>query len=571
MQGFKSTTTFWLDRNADLQKPTTFDFYWCKGALCGISVSLSDQKRDCGLLDLFGSETDSLYIRPGDWVDSFILNVSETTVHGSLTVSGITVRKLSGKEVHFGKKEGYKRMLAPVVGNGIVGVKVELAENKVTRIGLVESSSTTFATKHPIGDITLRQLLWKDKIPSLELRFDKFETGYWLLESHYDLLPMEVLVFGHTVDELATMVGLSASRDLRWLSIHRSDGSKEEVGSRFSDCQVTIPSPEESGKAGYENVLIEESTKYFPVDGPGGEHIIGFEMTIGALPVGIRIITNRGRQVTFGKRHDNNHVQYAADSGFGVAGIYCSFAYHSLPSSQLSTISLVQSPNFTTEHPDYGALEDSAGTAWEPQPPPLNWQAVGPCYGSNENAEVATTIDFSRSVSRIQGLLPAPEWMDVIELGGFAIYYQDGEILNLGLTTPLWPKIGKRTVGHLKSMPRHFRMATSMSRDKVNGRPHVSTDEEALAQPTEWVLPGSGERLVAVSVWSGKFLNGIQFHTASGNNSPKWGQCGGEPSARISPGGDDGVVALKISLGSRRGGYSACSIAPQAVQAMGET
>ena len=47
---------------------------------------------------------------------------------------------------------------------------------------------------------------------------------------------------------------------------------------------------------------------------------------------------------------------------------------------------------------------------------------------------------------------------------------------------------------------------------------------------TEWPVPG--HKIRRVTIWSGTYLHGFQFHCRSGEDSPKWGKCGGSRSAR---------------------------------------
>lgn len=80
--------------------------------------------------------------------------------------------------------------------------------------------------------------------------------------------------------------------------------------------------------------------------------------------------------------------------------------------------------------------------------------------------------------------------------------------------------------------------------DKADGAvPHVKltywphlpdirggTGEDAATLETEWPIPG--HKIRRVTIWSGTYLHGFQFHGRSGEDSPKWGKCGGTPSAR---------------------------------------
>ncbi|KAK3062829.1 hypothetical protein LTS18_003281 [Coniosporium uncinatum] len=221
--------------------------------------------------------------------------------------------------------------------------------------------------------------------------------------------------------------------------------------------------------------------------------------------------------------------------------------------------------------PDFEALEDAVGRKWVPHPPPPSWTpVVDDFYGKEAEGRVASYIELSRPIARIEGLLPAPQWMDMTELGGFTVTYADGERLVYGATTKHWPK-DTTEAQRLEDMPKLEDMATSFPPHKDWGEvAHVQSDEEALAQATTWDLGETGERVVAVSVWAAQLLNGIQFHSASGKSSPRWGKCGNDVAGKIELGGKDNVMGLKVVLGRSRQGLHAASVRPLAVQPLCE-
>lgn len=61
----------------------------------------------------------------------------------------------------------------------------------------------------------------------------------------------------------------------------------------------------------------------------------------------------------------------------------------------------------------------------------------------------------------------------------------------------------------------------------VTGVDPATVETESVE--TEWPVPG--HKIRRVTIWSGTYLHGFQFHCRSGEDSPKWGKCGGIPSA----------------------------------------
>ena len=174
---------------------------------------------------------------------------------------------------------------------------------------------------------------------------------------------------------------------------------------------------------------------------------------------------------------------------------------------------------------------------WDPAPPPPTWHPSTPAFGPSPNNDQATFLDFSKPVKEIRGLLAAPEWVDVVELGGFVIRYADDSEVYVGLPSPIWAQLDDSTP--LKELPRHQHMATSLGPMKPPELPaHVKDDEEVRAQNRDgavWRLGEEGERIEKVVVWetSSNRIDGMQFYSETGKASLRWGKCGGQPTGEI--------------------------------------
>lgn len=560
---FSSQAKFFFHRANEMQLAKNLKLKWTtNGALSGIRLETEAQEVTLGDFDTSPGTESDLDIQPDDWINKMILNISVVESwktgtppaeksHYRIAVTGVTICLLSGGTTVFGKREGCKRLLEPLPGNGIVGLKIQLAQGRITHLGLLEHSAGLTKAR-PSHDPKMLDLLWHDHLPSTELRFKDYYTGYWQNESRMDLVPMQALLFGSTDIEQSKVTGFSAAFRLRSFAIHRIDGSCEKIGSH------------------------EDPVKMFPIDGPGGERVAGFEITVGHLPVGLTLITTYGRQAVFGQRRNNARHGHTSDHGFGVAGLYASFEYGSsdMGKGQLSSLGLIQSPHVDRPPMNDVQLDDGNGLIWEPQTPPASWHTVGDVYGPKHNGEAAVCIDFSRPVEKITGLLPAPEWMAEIEIGGFTIRYSDDNKLepsaHFGFTSEQWPTAETATPESLRAIQRYAGMTMVFTKEVDSGKAHVLTDQDALNQPTTWSLGQRGEKIVAVTVWAGDFLHGLQFHSESGKESPRWGKCGGEPAGMIRAGGKERIVGLKVIMGTKRLSMTASQLTPQAVQAMSD-
>lgn len=255
----------------------------------------------------------------------------------------------------------------------------------------------------------------------------------------------------------------------------------------------------------------------------------------------------------------------------------------------MTTFSIITAPNPPSAAdppvPDFNAHKDTHGSPWEPSPPPPGYIEVSPSvyHGSSAhgNGERAVHLDFSRPVANITGLLAAGPDTKVERLGGFSITYADGGVAFCGATVSVQDLHDPNPAGY--SITGLIPHQKELEAQEI---PHVWSEEEARAQPANFEV--NGEKIHKVNVWAGAYLNGIQFVTGSGRESPKWGKCGGPASVVVEAGsiveetvqpGEEGadedkgekmkVVGLKIVLGSWRYNRGYADVRPLAVQVMG--
>ncbi|KIK62828.1 hypothetical protein GYMLUDRAFT_242464 [Collybiopsis luxurians FD-317 M1] len=154
----------------------------------------------------------------------------------------------------------------------------------------------------------------------------------------------------------------------------------------------------------------------------------------------------------------------------------------------------------------------------DPSLPPSHWRTEGPVYGNDEHF-ILTYLDLTKPVSKMHGLLAAPDWIDITELGGFVVaLIRDAQ------------DAGEGTVTRHQEMSRGF----------------GKSDEGLVAHD----LGPRGELISAMTGWSGpKCLNGIRYHLADRRSSVRWGKCGQAPSVVIST-GDATPSAVAVVTGS---------------------
>lgn len=115
---------------------------------------------------------------------------------------------------------------------------------------------------------------------------------------------MQSLIFGASEEQLSMFTGLAVSADFLGLFAYHNNAEASFIGVSNNDL------------------------KYFPVDGPGGERIVKVSLGIGSTPVGLKVLTNRGRQGIFGMLRRGSCTVYdctAPPSENVIAGVYGSF------------------------------------------------------------------------------------------------------------------------------------------------------------------------------------------------------------------------------------------------------
>jgi len=234
----------------------------------------------------------------------------------------------------------------------------------------------------------------------------------------------------------------------------------------------------------------------------------------------------------------------------------------------------------------HDAPQDDDGRFWVSAPPLQDWEPSGKVCGSTDG-EAVTWLDLTDSIARIEGLYAAPADREVFDLDGIRIIPRtaEEELLNsendpslgryLGSVTeeellnsendpflgrylgsgPKKPKTEnfdpwrreqeKTTVIGTPPAPLHEQCNIQPTSKRFSYSANVSdgveiksdAEDGALPRPEDagtygypWRVPM--QKLTGLTVWSGTYLHGFQFHAGSGASSPFWGKCGGRPTAR---------------------------------------
>ncbi|KAJ4482931.1 hypothetical protein C8J55DRAFT_511024 [Lentinula edodes] len=569
VSAFNSTNTFMLHRWSDIaHEEKVLDISWnSSGALAGIALTIRGVRSavegsEIGAGAVEGLRTNTLVIQEGDWIDGFLFFMSAPEPK----IIGVTVRTLRSPGTTFGSTNGAGlRLMSVDNGNVFVGLKAAATTDSISKLGILECplpSSVDLPLSPPKVDAATRKMIWKNQLPPPSVRALPFHIGYNNCgdEATESGQIMEFLIFGESEAQLHTLTGIAVSADFLGFFAYHNDAEPSSIG------------------------LSKRNLKHFSIDGPGGERVVKLSLGVGSTPVGLKVLTNRGRQGIFGMLRESHCLihDYAAsgttNSNEAIAGVYGSFeiirGY-----SRFTAFGVLCAPS-TSSQPLPLSIPPSPG-AWDPTPPPPHWHAEGPVYGSSEHYAL-TYLDLTKPISKISGLLAAPEWYDIVELGGFVVTYVDGSTCYVGMPTDQWREVEDAESGSAV-VKRHEGMSHGIGEADEGVVAHVTT-AEAWVQNRDtgpgacWDLGPNGACLGTITVWAGKYLNGVQLHTVDGRASPRWGKCGGRESTVIttdaSSAQNSDVVAhsrgvgVKFYLDSHRDHHNASDAQPVGLQAL---
>ncbi|KAL4915462.1 hypothetical protein BDW62DRAFT_203647 [Aspergillus aurantiobrunneus] len=522
----------------------SFSTFWSsKGALSGLGFQRagSTQRRE---MDTTGScnqfaVRDEVEIKNNDWIRGFIVTSCISTEHGEdksgRKVVRLQVLFIRGKPIQLGQSNGDLVLIhaendrhlvallaqwspdGPISGLSLLQVSVSEESPQAAQLARIQAGKP-----ESISEIGSR--LWKDHLPPAEMTLSEEKLGYWTTDS--DLAPMEALVFGQDEDELSAITGFSGDIQFGAFEVRYRNRPPKCIGPR----PLTM--------------------KSLPIDGLAGERII--KLVLGSCQPNAR-----------------SETIYSSTEEKSLRGIYCNWSGRSSPKTNLVYLAglfvaspspppLPTGPQDTTSHgnPHW----------WEPCPPPPTWTPSVPLHGAHETPSTrfrrgttyptpsasTTWLDCTtRPVRRVRlhhahrtRYLPFTPISIVLE-------YTDVSIASAGPTRLTIPT---DTEGENNSpwCWCHLDSRLPESESQLGKMPHYYSDQE-------WIIEG-GANLESCRLWVGDGggpLKGMQFVSAGGNESPRWGLCEGAHTVVISftenPGkanGDNKAVGLKIFLDS---------------------
>ena len=285
------------------------------------------------------SRVERILVPDDDWVVGFI--VTSTQARAAEDEDEGSLRRPVGIQVLFGKRppqpvgatQGDKRLVYPPDESScVLGFRVYSSqEGYLCRIALVYSDFDRFDDKarleyrnKNIYSLDTQRFLWHRELPPPGLQATDIAHGYWSYNFQHQTTPLQALVFGSTEEELADITAFIADVQLGGFVVTYGSRPSRSIGPRHRDMET------------------------LEIDGEGGECIIEVCVSTRHRPTGLRIMTNRGRQLVIGHPDPDMEKQLAKDCKESklpvVAGIFGTWSSNGDPEASLDGMGCLLNP-----------------------------------------------------------------------------------------------------------------------------------------------------------------------------------------------------------------------------------
>ncbi|KAL8801841.1 MAG: hypothetical protein Q9182_004191 [Xanthomendoza sp. 2 TL-2023] len=250
-------------------KTYLLESYWnTEGYLKGLAISTQGSvKRLFGLEPRSEDTTKSMVIDRGDWIQGITVGVGTA-------ITGLTVmlREQGPRTLMQGEGASYFELpyldLVVRPGTTFVGLEGEIANDIISRIGVLEYTKTHRHLDYRLVPLAKRQL-WYNNWPNSQPMNEAVEAypyheGSWIHSTAECKLPgMTPLI----LSDKEPLSSISAQSDLDDLEFHTRGSSSLQYDKSGADTQM----------------------KWFPIDGVNGERVVGIEVDIGEFPCALRV------------------------------------------------------------------------------------------------------------------------------------------------------------------------------------------------------------------------------------------------------------------------------------------
>lgn len=474
----------------------------------------------------FPTTVESVRVPANDCLTGIIVTSREIPEgeEGSRKIVGMEFLLGSSASQQVGSTDGDRRLIHVSKDHFAVGVETfSSPEGGLSRLSLLQQPALLsrgidrFSSQGSASDqvnLEAAKYLWRKQIPPPEVQISEHHSGYWSYAMEKDLSPMEPLIFGTTDAELADITAISMDVLFGGIEVRYGSRPTRSIGPR--------------------NLAM----KTLAIDGQGGERAVALNYVVTYIPMGIRIVTNYGRQLVIGQAswRQGGLAQYPPqDPNTGqfthLVGMYGFWSSRDTPKSRLEAVGCLFAQG-ATEMPD---LASGQSPLWEPSAPSgvrevgsiLGDFSVKESLGINsrtlevlDHCPTVSWIDCSRPLLEVRVTLCHSFEEKQVPLSAITFKYADGAKEELIIGPEMHPQSPIDTQGDDNDWC-WCSLSGRKAKDELSVHPHYKRHV--------WEL--GGKRLQSVraflspideGVGRGSRLAAIQFIAEDGSESPKW-------------------------------------------------
>ncbi|CAH0055733.1 unnamed protein product [Clonostachys solani] len=481
----------------------------------------------------FATSVESVQVPVNDCLTGIIVTSREIPEgESSRKIVGLEFLLGSSTSQQIGSIDGDRRLIHVSKDHFAVGIETfSSPEGGLSRISLIQQPAflargiDRFSSRGSTPDrvnLEATKYLWRKQIPPPGLQVSEHQTGYWTFAMEKDLSPMEPLVFGTTDAELADITAISVDVLFGGIEVRYGNRPSRSIGPR--------------------NLAMKSLT----IDGQGGERVVALNYVVTYIPMGIRIVTNYGRQLVVGQagRRPTEQVQYPPQDPetkqfAHLAGMYGWWSSRDTPKSRLEAVGCLFAAELGGKHQGVNEMPELASgqsPIWEPSAP-SSVRETGPVLGDffvketlGINSRTLEVLDHCTTVSWIDCSRPLLEVRVTlchsfrekqVPVSAITFKYADGANEELTIGPEIHPQSPIDTQGEADNGWCWCFLSGRNTQDELGAHPHY--------QHHVWEL--GGKRLQSVRAilspideadGRGSRLAGIQFIAEDGSESPKW-------------------------------------------------
>ncbi|CAH0024723.1 unnamed protein product [Clonostachys rhizophaga] len=479
----------------------------------------------------FPTTVESVQVPANDCLAGIIVTSREIPEgeEGSRKIVGLEFLLGSSTSQLVGSTNGDKRLIHVSKGKIAVGVETfSSPEGGLSRLSLLQQPallargidrlSSQGSTPDHVN-LEAAKFLWRKQIPPPGVQISEHHAGYWSYAMEKDLSPMEPLIFGTTNAELADITAIAIDVLFGGIEVRYGSRPTRSIGPR--------------------NLAMKTLT----IDGQGGERVVALNYVVNYIPMGIRIVTNYGRQLVVGQasRRQEELVQYPPQDSetkqfAHLVGMYGFWSSRETPKSRLEAVGCLFAAEMGDQHaPEMPNLASGQSRIWEPSAP-SGVEEIGPILG---DFSVKESLGINSRTLEVLDRCPTVSWIDCsrpllevrvtlchsfeekqVPLSAITFRYADGakEEVTIG------PEVHSQSPIDIQGIDNDWCWCSLSGRkaeDELSIHPHYKRHM--------WEL--GGKRLQSVRVFlspideevgRGSRLAGIQFIAEDGSESPKW-------------------------------------------------